>query len=434
VRYVSTRGKTPPAGLAEAVLSGLAPDGGLYVPERLDRLPEPVLAGLRGLDLAGLAAAVTAPFLEADVPEDERRRIAAEALDFDIPLVPLAPGIHVLELFHGPTLAFKDVGARFMARLMAWFRRGADRPLTVLVATSGDTGSAVAHAFLGLPGVRVAVLYPKGRVSALQESQFTTLGGNVQALAVEGSFDDCQRMTKEAFADAGLRARLALTSANSINVGRLVPQTIYYFRAASLLPEGAPPPLFSTPSGNYGNLTAGLMAARLGLACAGFVAATNVNDVVPEYLSTGRFAPRPSVATISSAMDVGNPSNFDRVLALFDGDRDALRRVVRGSRHDDAETRRAIREVHDRHGTVLDPHTAVGYLGLRGALAEPGGPRSGILLATAHPAKFREHVEPIIGRKVPLPDRLAACLDRPSAARPLAAETRALRDFLLGWA
>jgi threonine synthase len=286
------------------------------------------------------------------------------------------------------------------------------------------------------------VLYPRGQVTPLQERQFTTLGGNVQALAVAGAFDDCQRLVKAAFADPDLRRALRLTSANSINFGRLLPQVVYYFHAVAQLPAGAPPPRFVVPSGNFGNLTAGLLAQRLGLRTAGFVAATNVNDAVPEYLATGRFRPRPSVRTISSAMDVGDPSNFARVLHLYGGDVAALRRDLAAFRFDDDETRAALREVYRATGYLLDPHSAVGWLALRAdradraaraARGEPTDPATPVLLATAHPAKFREVIEPVIGEEIPLPPRLAACLDRPGEALPLAASSASLADFLTGW-
>lgn len=375
------------------------------------------------------------------MPDADLARIAADALDFPVPLVRVdVPGgepVHLLELFHGPTFAFKDIGARFLARLLAWLLAGPEReerPLTVLVATSGDTGSAVAQAFFGVAGTRVVVLYPEGQVTPLQERQFTTLGGNVQALAVDGTFDDCQRMAKAAFADPVLRERLLLTSANSINIGRLLPQVFYYLHAAAQLPPGTPPPRFVVPSGNFGNLTAGLLAHRLGLPTAGFVAATNVNDVVPEYLETGVFRPRPSARTISSAMDVGDPSNFARVLRLYGGDLAAIRRHVAGYRFTDAETRAAIRRVYGETGRILDPHTAVGWLALEADRAARGAgapPATAVLLATAHPAKFREVIAPVIGAEVPLPPALAACLERPSRALPLPADDGALKAHLL---
>lgn len=427
--YVSTRGASP-VELATAVRRGLAEDGGLYLPERLDALSPDWWAELPGRSLHDTASGLLDPFLEG-LGDDDKRRLIEDALDFPIPLVHLEDDVYVLELFHGPTLAFKDVGARLLARLMAHFAGSGEVPLTVLVATSGDTGSAVAQAFLDVPGTRVAVLYPAGKVSAVQEKQFTTLGRNIQALAVDGTFDDCQRLVKQAFSDEGLARDLRLTSANSINIGRLLPQMVYYPHALSQLGDAAAP-VFATPSGNFGNLTAGVLAERLGMPCRGFVAATNLNDVVPEYLLSGRFAPRPSRQTLSSAMDVGDPSNFERLLTLFSGDREAMGRRIRGSRHDDEATRTTIAEVYERRGYLLDPHTAVGLCGLRQALRDDGGP--GIVLATAHPAKFGEHIEPLLGLKIPLPERLAACLDRPSLALPLGRDFAGFEGFLRGWA
>ncbi|MGQ0721815.1 MAG: threonine synthase [Candidatus Eiseniibacteriota bacterium] len=440
MRWRSTAGRCEPADFETALFHGLAPDGGLYLPERIPELPPAVFAV--GLTVAETAFEVTRLFLD-DMPGDDLRAICADALNFPIPLVDLEDGVRVLELFHGPTHAFKDVGARLMARLMSWYLRkaggGAGGDITILVATSGDTGSAVAQAFWRVRGTRVVVLYPKGKVTLLQEKQFTTLGGNVTALAVEGTFDDCQRMAKQTFADGGLRAKVRLTSANSISVGRLLPQTIYYVHAAAALGPDAARALFCTPSGNFGNLCAGVIAKRMGMPCAGFVAATNANDVVPKYLATGTFTPRASVATISNAMDVGNPSNFVRILDLYGGNGAALRREIRGAAFDDDATRGAIREVHARTGYVMDPHTAVGWLGLREVRGARNGPTAGsgadrgpgILLATAHPAKFREEVEPVIGAKIPLPPALAACLERESRAETIPADAAAVRERLL---
>ena len=404
------------------------------MPESLPRLDEALLRDLASRSPAELGTAVSAPFVDA-LTDAERAELVADTLDFDIPLVDLGAGVWVLELFHGPTLAFKDVGARFMARLMArWAGDDPRGPLTVLTATSGDTGGAVAQAFAGLDGVRVAVLYPRGKVSPLQEKQFTTLGGNVQALAVEGDFDDCQRLAKEAFRDRGLGREVRLTSANSINIGRLLPQMFYYFQAVARLPEGAGAPLFSTPSGNFGNLTAGLMAREIGLPCRGFVAATNVNDAVPRYLASGRYQPDPARPTLSNAMDVGDPSNFERMLWLYEDDVDRMRRVVAGSRHDDAATTAVMRRVHEDRGYLLDPHTAVGYLGLRARLAELPEPAPGIVLATAHPAKFRDEIEPLLGFEVELPGRLRRCLELESRAVEMPARLDALKSFLRRWA
>lgn len=444
---------TAPTDLATAIFTGLAADGGLYLPESLPAAPKSAFVNAE-LDLADRASLLLDPFLEALEPP-VRRTLLASALDFPVPLVELEDGIFVLELFHGPTCAFKDVGARTLARLMAALRRDGDDPratvaadettgpettgpeTTVLVATSGDTGSAVAQAFAGVEGTRVAVLYPHERISPLQEKQMATLGGNVMAIAVDGSFDDCQRLVKAAFRDPAL-TDLRLTSANSINIGRLLPQMVYYADAASRLANRSI--LWSVPSGNFGNLTAGLMARRMGLPARGFVAATNANDVVPAYLRSGVFDPRPSSRTMSSAMDVGDPSNLARIRALFDDDRDAIRRqIVVAESFSDEATASAIRDVERRSGYVLDPHTAVGYLGLRAARERLGGsrldagPDAGVVLATAHPIKFREHVEPIIGRALEVPERLRRCLALPSRAHRLPPREDVLRRLLLDW-
>jgi threonine synthase len=349
--------------------------------------------------------------------------VVVEALNFPIPLIEVEPRIYALELFHGPTLAFKDVGARTMARLMAAVDTG-DQPLTVLAATSGDTGSAVAHAFHGVPHTRVVVLYPEGRVSPTQEAQLTMFNseaGNVRAHAVAGSFDDCHRLTREAFGDAGLRQRVRLTSANSVNVGRLLPQMVYYFHAVAEVSRALSDRLdlhtsaritVCTPSGNFGNLTAGLMAKRAGLPIARFVAATNINDVVPAYLTTGTFTPRASRPTIANAMDVGNPSNFERMLWLYSNDVAAMRQDITGYRYTDDEVRDTIKRVYESRGYLLDPHSAIAYMGLK--VGNVDDPRDvGIFLATAHPAKFSEIVEPVIGRSVDMPGPLAEALARP---------------------
>lgn len=431
MRFVSTRGASPPVGLEEALFTGLAPDGGLYVPERLPEATGELLVRGSGASLGDTSLRVARLFFEEDLGAGDLETIVRESLSFPIPLVRVEENVYALELFHGPTLAFKDVGARFMARLMLDAAERRERGITVLVATSGDTGGAVAHAFHGLSGVRVVVLFPEGKVSRLQRKLFTTLGGNVSSLAVQGSFDDCQRLAKEAFADPELLARRPLVSANSINVGRLLPQTFYYFHLLASLPRDDDARLFvCTPSGNFGNLTAGLIAKRMGLPCARYVAATNVNDVVPEYLQTGVFRPRPSRKTLSNAMDVGDPSNFERMLWLYGESPERMRRDVAGSAHTDEDTVAAIADVHRRTGHRLDPHSAVGYLGARQAIeSEPGA--TAVFLATAHPAKFQDTVEEATGTPMPLPASLAACAAKPEQALPIPPALGPLKEHLL---
>ncbi len=422
-RFISTRGRSSPVSFATALLAGLAPDGGLYVPERLVRLP---FDSLRGASLIELGVEISAQFVGENIPRAALERLLASALDFPVPLVPLDDLTRVLELFHGPTFAFKDVGARVMARLMAHLNQD-DEPLTILVATSGDTGSAVAQAFFGLAGTRVIVLFPDGGVTPVQEAQFTTLGGNVAAIAVAGTFDDCQRLVKEAFADQVLATRARLTSANSINIGRLLPQLFYYAQAALQSGDGRRM-MFSVPSGNFGNLTAGLFAWRMGAPIQKFVAATTINDTVPRYLSTGRYQARPSVATLANAMDVGDPSNIERIRWLFDEDVAAMRAMITPSVHTDADVRLAIRDIWGRHGYIADPHTAIAYLGLSASTDTADAIR--IFLATAHPAKFREVVEPIIGESVPLPPALADAMGRERVVERIPPTLAALRELL----
>jgi threonine synthase len=435
VAFVSTR---DPAGrrfsLAEALRLGPAPDGGLFMLERLEPLPESFFASLAGRPLQELASEVLERLLGGELPRQAVEELVASALNFPLPLVKVEENLRVLELFHGPTLAFKDVGARFLARLLPLCAEGEPGEITVLVATSGDTGGAVAQAFQGVPGTRVAVLYPRGKVSPRQERQFATLGGNVRAFAIDGVFDDCQRLVKQAFADRRLAASLGLTSANSINVGRLLPQAIYYFAAAAQLSreELEKPPLFVVPSGNFGNLSAGLLAKRLGLP-ARFLAATNENDVVPEYLESGDYRPRPSVATLSNAMDVGEPNNFTRILHLYGHDRDALRKDVEGEKVSDDETLATLKRYQQKRGYLADPHTAVGLAAAERALKRQKAGTLAIVLATAHPAKFAEAVEPAIGRVLPMPEALAKTLDRPLLAENLPNDYDALKSALLGW-
>ncbi len=412
MRFVTTRGGGRPLTFTEALLEGLAPDGGLYVPETIEPWTADEIARLPNRTLTEIGYRALRPYTKGELDATLFEALVVDALNFPVPLIEVEPGIFSLELFHGPTLAFKDVGARMMARLMASLDRG-DRDLTVLAATSGDTGSAVAHAFHGVPHTRVIVLYPDGRVSPTQEAQLTMFNGesgNVRAYAVAGSFDDCHRLTREAFGDDALSSAARLTSANSVNVGRLLPQMVYYFHAVAQLGAPAGELLICTPSGNFGNLTAGLMARRAGLPVSRFVAATNANDVVPEYLERGVFTPRASVATIANAMDVGHPSNFERMLWLYGNDLQAMRRDIVGNRHGDAAVKATIRRVFDECGYLMDPHSAIAYLGLKQTLT---GRQRGIFLSTAHPAKFREIVEPVIGTTIETPAPLAEALARP---------------------
>lgn len=421
-RFVSTRGGAA-VSLSDALFAGLAPDGGLYVPTEIGALGAPP-PDLR--ELADAGRWVGRALLSGTDP-DLLGRVVDEALDFPVPLVELEPGLHVLELFHGPTHAFKDIGARFMARLMASLDPGGGRR-TVLVATSGDTGSAVAHAFHGLEGYRVIVLFPLGKISARQRRQMTTLGGNVVALAVRGTFDDCQRMAKEAFRDAGLRSRHRLTSANSINVGRLIPQSFYYAHAAALLGWGDRPARFVVPSGNVGNLCGGLLAHRAGMPNAGFLAAVNANRPIVDFLAEGRFEPRPSVPTYSSAMDVGDPSNLERVRWLYRDDPTATARDLSAVSVNDDETRACIAEVYRQTGYVLDPHTAVGVRAH--GRCRIGTETPSVVLSTAHPAKFPEVVEEAIGREVPLPAGLASVMEADEHMDEIEADLGALRTVM----
>jgi threonine synthase len=434
MKWISSRGQSPHVSFVDALFAGTTPDGGLYVPERLDPLPAAAVQRLRTASLVEMATVVGAHLFRDEITEEKFGALVRDALTFDVPLRQVTERIWALELFHGPTLAFKDIGARVQARLLHHFTDGT--PLTILVATSGDTGSAVAQAFHGVPDTRVVVLYPEGQVSDVQEAQMASLGDNIRAVAVRGTFDDCQRLVKTAFADDDLRRDVWLTPANSINVGRLLPQVFYYFQLLQLSdPQGtagpaATGPLVSVPSGNFGNLTAGLIAKRLGLPVRRFVAATNLNDAVPKYLRSGRYKPQPSVRTIANAMDVGAPSNFERIQWLYRNDYEAIRRDMAGAVFDDQSVRRAIADVYRQHGYLLDPHGAIGWLALNEVMATLPDDVPGVFLATAHPAKFREVVEPVIGEQVALPRELQDALARPRHAVRVPNEYPPLRELL----
>jgi threonine synthase len=426
MKWISSRGASPAVPFIDALFAGTAPDGGLYMPERLDPLSPSQLDAIRAANgsIVDIGSIVGAHLLRDEISASDLNALVRDALDFPIPLVQVTDNVWALELFHGPTMAFKDVGARVQARLLHHFTDGT--PLTILVATSGDTGSAVAQAFHGVPDTRVVVLYPEGKVTDVQEAQMASLGDNIIAVAVHGTFDDCQRLVKEAFADDDLRTHVWLTPANSINLGRLLPQVFYYFVLA-----GMERPTISVPSGNFGNLTAGLIAKRIGLPVERFVAATNANDVVPHYLASGEYKPRASVKTVANAMDVGAPSNFERMRAMYGDDFEAMRRDIVGAAFDDATVVAEIGTVYRQYGYLLDPHAAIAWLGLQGTLSAGDRRAPGVFLATAHPAKFREVVEPAIGEVIPLPPVLAEAITRPRHSERLPVDYVALKSLLL---
>lgn len=447
MHYYSTSKKSDPVSLSHAVLNGLAADGGLYMPAYIPVFDPSFFKAFRGMGLQELGTHVVSAFLADDVPEDVLTDMVADTLDFDIPLVEVEPGVWSLELFHGPTMAFKDVGARFMSRLMAYLHResrdegkapasgggGSNdpdlRPLKVVVATSGDTGSAVAAGFFDVPGIEVYVLFPKGKVSPLQQKQITTWGGNVHALEVDGTFDDCQRLAKAVLGDKKLREQYLLTSANSINIARLIPQSIYYFHAAAQVGDPDLPLAFSVPSGNFGNLTAGLMAYRMGLPVTQFIAATNSNDVVPQYATSGVYRPRPSLQTISNAMDVGDPSNFARMMEIFNNDHYAFCSAIYTCAFTDRQTLDVIKEVVDRTGYLMDPHGAVAYMGSRMYLSGLKHPTNMVFLETAHPAKFAGAIESVVG-EVSLPPQLKAVQDKPEQFVSVGNDVEAVKTLL----
>jgi threonine synthase len=424
--WISSRGASPPVKFIDALFAGTAPDGGLYMPERIDPLPAEALRRLQGADLVTIGTVVGAHLLRGEITEAQLEPLVRDALDFPVPLARVTDRIFALELFHGPTLAFKDVGARVQARLLHHFTDGT--PLTILVATSGDTGSAVAQAFHRVPDTRVVVLYPAGKVSDVQEAQMASMGDNILAVAVDGTFDDCQRLVKTAFADDELRTHVWLTPANSINLGRLLPQVFYYFLLSAV--GGEQGPLVAVPSGNFGDLTAGLIAKRLGLRVRHFVAGTNVNDAVPRYLASGLYDPKDSVRTVANAMDVGAPSNFERMQWIYGGDLEALRRDVTGFAYEDARVVAEIGRVYREHGYILDPHAAIGWLAVNDGMRAEDAGTVGVFLATAHPAKFREVVEPAIGKAVPLPPALAEAITRPRYSMKLSSDYADLRALL----
>lgn len=432
MRFYSTRDKSTSVSFREALFTGLAPDGGLYHPEEKADIRDLLTSFSKNTGFIELASAVTARLFSEEVPAQDAETICTAAFPFEPKLRPIDEHISILELFHGPSCAFKDFGASFLATVMEYFLERSERRAIILTATSGDTGSAVAQAFHGKENIEVVILYPSGRVSPLQEKQLTTVGGNVTALEVNGAFDDCQRMVKEAFVDPVLRRELTLTSANSINLGRLLPQSFYYIYACIREREQGVPIVFSVPSGNFGNLTAGVLAWDWGMRVDRFIAATNINDVVPEYLKTGTFSPRPSIQTLSNAMDVGNPSNFERLLAIFGGNQEQASSMIHQEVVTDSETLETIRTVYNNKHHFLDPHTAVGYLASQRYLEAAEGDKPHIIsLSTAHPGKFLEIVEEAVGERPDLPPQLTEALQKKKSSIPMEKSLKALSDFLL---
>lgn len=432
MKYYSTNGKSEKVSLKEAVVRGLAPDRGLYMPERIPSIPRAFYNHIGEMSLTDIAYVVANTLFGEDIDSATLKTIVNDTLNFEIPLVKVEDNRYSLELFHGPTLAFKDVGARFMARLLGYFNEGeGGGDVNVLVATSGDTGSAVANGFLNVPGVNVFVLYPKDKVSKIQEAQFTTLGGNITAIEVDGTFDDCQSLVKSAFMDRELNEKMKLTSANSINVARFIPQMFYYFHAyAQLVRMGVSTDrlVFAVPSGNFGNICSALIGKRMGLPVARFIAANNRNNVFYEYLVTGKYNPRKSVATIANAMDVGDPSNFARILDLYGGSHDAIATEISGCTYDDELIKSTMSETFNRAGYLLDPHGAVAYRALSEYL-RPG--ETGVFLETAHPAKFKDTVEAVINEEVKVPQRLAAFLKGEKKSVKMNAQFPAFKKFLM---
>lgn len=430
--YYSTSGSAPKTTLQDAVVKGLAPDKGLYMPEHIPTIPKAFFNNIGEMSLQDIAYVVANTLFGDDIESETLKEIVNDTLNFDIPLVHVADNKYSLELFHGPTLAFKDVGARFMARLLGYFnKKNGTKDVNVLVATSGDTGSAVANGFLGVSGVNVFVLYPKGKVSKIQEAQFTTLGKNITALEISGTFDDCQALVKNAFMDEELNEKLQLTSANSINVARFLPQMFYYFYAyAQLAKMGKPLDniVVSVPSGNFGNITAGLIGKKMGLPIKRFIAANNRNDIFYQYLMSGVYNPRPSIATIANAMDVGAPSNFARILDLYDNSHEAISKEISGCTYTDEQIAETLKDTYDKTGYLLDPHGAVGYRSLVEGLDNN---EIGVFLETAHPAKFKETVESIIEDEINIPAKLASFMKGTKSTVKLSSAFPAFKKYLM---
>ena len=431
MNFYSTNKKTAPVTFKEAVFKSIAADGGLYVPEKIPKLPPKFFEHITKLSYSEIAFEVLSPFLD-EVKSQDLQKIIKNAFNFDAPLKEIDKHISVLELFHGPTLAFKDFGARFMAQILSFFAEKNDKEINILVATSGDTGSAVASAFYDIPGIKVMLLYPGDKVSQIQEKQLTTFNNNITALEVNGTFDDCQRLVKTAFLNKELNTKLTLSSANSINIARLLPQAVYYFSAYAQLKNTNPQIIISVPSGNLGNLTGGVIAKKMGLPILHYLAALNSNTVFYDYLKTGEFNPRSSIRTISNAMDVGNPSNFHRITEFFANNVEEIRNLISAEYFSDDETKKEIKRVYEKFGYLIDPHGAVGFLAL-GKFIEENNMKDykGIVLETAHPAKFIDVMEEVVEKDIPMPERLKNCLTKEKKSIKISNQFEDFKELLM---
>jgi threonine synthase len=429
MQFYSTKNHHYRVNFQEAVLRGIAPDGGLFMPVKLPPLEKSFVENLQNLSFQEISFTIAKLFVD-DISDNDLQDIIERTIAFDAPLVQLNQHLSILELFHGPTLAFKDFGARFLANCMSFFTRNESKDIIILVATSGDTGSAVAHGFYGNDRIKVGLLYPSGKVSNIQEKQLTTLEKNIQAFEIQGTFDDCQHLVKTAFLDDSLKTDFILSSANSINIARLLPQSFYYFNAYANSPHGTDPVVFSVPCGNFGNITAGLIACKLGLPIKKFIAAVNQNNVFEHYLNSGTYAPKRAVKTLSNAMDVGDPSNFVRICDIFDQDLQTMRSVIESYSISDQQIREGIKEVYDKFSYLIDPHGAVGYQALKYSSKLQN---HHIILETAHPAKFMDIVTPVIGEKIEMPARLQECMDKPKNAILSSQDYQEFKEKLIQW-
>ena len=434
MNFYSTNNKDLKVPFMEAVFNSLPADKGLYMPQTIPQMNPEFMRNLHNYTFSEISFEVAKALLDGAIPDEELQKLVSATINFDAPLVEISDKIHVLELFHGPSLAFKDFGARFMSRVMAYFMQQGEKELNVLVATSGDTGGAVALGFLGVANTRVTILYPKGKVSPIQELQLTTNGQNIRAIEIDGTFDDCQALVKRAFNDEDLKSRFRLTSANSINISRLIPQTFYYFYAyAQMQRKGVKDVIFSVPSGNFGNIAAGLLAYKMGLPVKQFLAATNINDTVPSFLKTGIYESKPSVQTWSNAMDVGNPSNWVRIMDLFDGNIDALKNILTGYSFTDQETLEAIQELYEEQNYVMCPHTAIAYLAVqKWKIENPADTSDAIFLSTAHPCKFPDVFPKEIAEKIEIPSQVSELEDKMQIRISLGNDFESFKRYLLG--